>query len=171
MPPSSLLRKFGLSPCEGWVPAAGPLHARRPPFFSGTGASLRSSPAKPRGLAALPQVCCENPHYVEVPDGSQEGKPELLDRLGQLHYTDVDPSPPLEGHAFAWRGSGSIPAGGTPHSRRAGCHPPVRPILNEEFLTLPSVSAHARSLSATWAQVGSIQRQGRALPPPSPWVP
>ena len=43
-----------------------------PPFFSGTSASLRSLPAKPRGFAALPKACCENPHIVEDPDGSQE---------------------------------------------------------------------------------------------------
>ena len=57
-------------PFEGWVPAAGPLRAQRPPFFSWTGASLRSLPAKPRGFAALPKACCENPHIVEDPDGA-----------------------------------------------------------------------------------------------------
>ena len=59
---SQPLSQVGSSrPYNGWVPATGPLRARRPPFFSGTDASLRSLPAKPRGFAALPKAhCVEN---------------------------------------------------------------------------------------------------------------
>jgi len=100
------LSQLGSSrPYNGWVPAAGPLRARRPPFFSGTDASLRSLPAKPRGFAALPKACCENPHIVEDPEDHRSC---WTGRRRWVDYCTSSPTGPRVGplsQAHPWQGT------------------------------------------------------------------
>ena len=78
--------------------------------------------------------------------------------------------------AHPWKGTHShsvavvrfrreAPHGPRDDSRRAGCHPPVRPILNEEFLTLPSgVSARANLISPLGSRILNPATRARASP-------
>ena len=100
----NLFSQLGSSrPCNGWVPTAGPLRARRPPFFSGTGASLRPCRRNRAVSRPSPKLAVKIPISLKIQMDPRSGSG--TGTLGRIlsDYLDVT-RPSTDGRGLLQRG-------------------------------------------------------------------